>query len=115
MSCRVGGTSTSSVSGAVCLVGSSRFNRYAIFSADSFSPMYAFVSATEIVSLRKARSGYCFVSPLADTTSQYSTVNCFAQCVENMQTSVSRTMRALVRSVAVHSMNTFFVWSVIFE
>ena len=42
-------------------------------------------------------------------------VNGSSQYSLNMQTRISRAIRALVKSVAVISMNTFFVFSVIFE
>ena len=44
-----------------------------------------------------------------------STVKGLAQYSENMVTTVSRTIFALVRSVAVHSMNTLVVSRVIFD
>lgn len=57
------------------------------------------------------------VESLADsiTTSTGSTVKGFAQYSENIVTMVLRTILAFVKSVAVHSMKTFFVESLILE
>lgn len=60
---------------------------------------------------RGLTSGVIVVRPSASTTSTGSTVKGRAQYWENIVTTMLSTMRALVRSVAVHSMKTLRVLS----
>lgn len=66
--------------------------------------------------MRLARLGVTRVAPLcSDTTRTGSIVNGSAQYLENMVTMMLQTMSSLVWSVAVMSMKTFLVSSVILE
>ena len=58
---------------------------------------------------RVMKSGYAFSLPIASTTSTGSTANSVAEYCENIVTTVLSTIFALLRSVAVHSMNTSVV------
>ena len=61
------------------------------------------------------RSGYTHDFPSGLITSTGSTSNFCSQYTENMVTIVFKTILAFVKSVAVHSMNTFFVFKVMAE
>ena len=84
-------------------------------SAASNTPTMELALAGRIVSLRTASLGKVRTSPSGSTVSTGSTSKGVAQYWLNMVTRVSRTILALVRSVAVTSKKIFFVLSVIFE
>mmetsp|Transcript_14882 Transcript_14882/g.23448 ORF Transcript_14882/g.23448 Transcript_14882/m.23448 type:complete len:208 (-) Transcript_14882:534-1157(-) len=114
----VGGTKTFTVSSPATELGNIiLFNKPTTSSAGNFKSKIFRMYFKEACTSREDISGRDLwtISPLSETTDISSMVNGFAQYPENIAHILFNTILAFVKSVAVTSINTFFVFLLILE